>query len=184
MSLLFAKSLKRLAGVVYQIRSPFDDKIIYVGKADSFAVRMVQHLSSPHNVELHKELRRIIKAGLWPEFEVIEICPMFTLLDRETYWIRHRATEYKLYNVYGLPPRKKDIVRSIEEQEYIKDADKHWLEIKADLHRDIRTFYKIEGGHKYRGRSGFIEWKARTAVAAYKEEYYALQDWERWISEV
>lgn len=40
------KTLKSFGSIVYQIRDPVSGKIIYVGKADNLAQRMLQHFTT------------------------------------------------------------------------------------------------------------------------------------------
>lgn len=77
---------------IYGLRCPISGEIRYVGKAVDATKRFSQHISTREiKKETHKThwLRKLLKAGLYPEVVVLETVRDGKWQEREIWWIAH-----------------------------------------------------------------------------------------------
>lgn len=175
--LYFGKRTTRIGGLIYQVRRPDTENVIYVGQAKIFSHRILTHFNGERcNVELHKDLSAILLSGKWPVFEVLEITSVFMLNVRETFWIIEKSKYHKLHNILGVKRRPKTEEMSEEHRNYIFDFQEHREAIQSPLRQLAYAHYKDGTCGKHRGISGYVEDKAVQAVTEFKERL-DFNDW-------
>ena len=85
---------------IYTLCCPLTGLVRYVGKTNSLRLRFFNHIADQKSTPKAKWIQSLIKNGLKPQMEVIEICECGNWKDSEHFWITYlRFMGLSLLNV-------------------------------------------------------------------------------------
>jgi hypothetical protein len=91
---------------IYVLKSPVDDRVMYVGKSIDPELRFEQHIYEAKREEQNRKaqwIRELLSCGLLPILEVIERCDSNQWQERESFWIAYyQSVNSDLRNTTGL----------------------------------------------------------------------------------
>jgi len=86
---------------IYALRDPTNSYVRYVGKTNNLERRYKAHIQRSRWSNLHSSnwIRSILKNGLSPIMDVLEVCDEDNWEDREIFWISYYRDIYDLTNI-------------------------------------------------------------------------------------
>ena len=86
---------------IYALRDPTNSYVRYVGKTNNPERRLKAHIQRSKTSRLHSSnwIRNVLKNGLFPMMDILEICNEQDWEAREIFWIAYYRDLYDLTNI-------------------------------------------------------------------------------------